>query len=172
MGHDESRPNGVVKGQQHSENQPWRSEAISCPDEICWLSSEGEIVQESLMKFRPLKTSRLFPTDTVKVLFGMERDWWDAKRLFARWLAAPLGISWTDCEAKMYFGSWTQHRILERNRDDDHKRQRIAEGSERWDWDHLFWHGQTRVLHIVVPSFCCWLVNYYFTRLDVNRFWL
>lgn len=69
----------MVKGQQDSKNQPWRSEAISCPDEICRLSSEGEIVQESPMKSRPLKTSDLFPTDTVKVLFGMERDWWVAK---------------------------------------------------------------------------------------------
>lgn len=67
-------------------------------------------MQESLMKSRTLEASDLFPTDTVSAL-------WDAKILFARCLAALLGISWTDCGAQLYFGSWTRRGNLERSRE-------------------------------------------------------
>lgn len=66
MGRDDTGSNGVAKGHFHSQNQPWRSEAISCSAEICWLSSQGEIVQESLIIYRLFRIYDCFHPDTVR----------------------------------------------------------------------------------------------------------
>lgn len=115
MGHDDAGSNGVAKGQHHSQNQPWRSEAISCSAEICWLSSQGEIVQESVI------SADCSGYMIASVLTQLGAFYEVGFKLTARWQAVSLGGDWTQCKAQLYFSSLTRRRILERIRGDNHK---------------------------------------------------